>query len=98
MPQPVVVRGHRPTRGLTMFNAVPVIGWLVSLLISASLAVPFWIVWTGFGIGADYFYWLPEVYHRPGFWSCVGFFIAVSILKFVLTPRFVFVSSNSSKS
>jgi len=79
-------------------NSIPVIGWAVSLLFTASTAVPFWIVWTLCGIGAKYFYFLPEVYHGIGFWECVGLFTAIGILKRVVTPQFVSVSqTNNSK-
>lgn len=78
-----------------MLNAIPFIGWLLSLVFSISLAIPFWIVWTACGIGATYFYWLPVVYHEPGFWATVGLFIAISILKAVLVPKLVSVSSES---
>jgi hypothetical protein len=80
-----------------MLNALPVVGWLLSLFFSISLAIPFWIVWTACGIGETYFYWLPKVYQQPGFWACVGLFMVISILKAVLVPRFVSVS-NEAKS
>lgn len=76
-------------------NAIPGIGWLLSLFFSISLAVPFWIAWTACGIGETFFYFLPAVYHAPGFWSCVGLFIVSSILKSVLVPRLASVSNNS---
>ncbi len=80
-----------------MLNAIPFIGWFLSLMFSVSLAIPFWITWTICEIGPTYFYWLPPVYQRPGFWSCVGFFLVVSILKAVLVPKLVNVS-NEAKS
>lgn len=79
-----------------MLNALPIVGWFLSLFFSISLAVPFWIAWTACEIGATYFYWLPAVYQRPGFWSCVGLFMVMSILKVVLVPRFASVSSSST--
>lgn len=81
-----------------MINAIPVFGWLLSLVFSISLAIPFWIVWTACGIGAAYAYWLPEVYQRPGFWDCVGVFIAVSIIKAVFVPKLSSASSSSEVS
>lgn len=78
-----------------MLNAIPLVGWFLSVMFSMSLAVPFWIVWTVCGIGETYFYFLPPVYHAPGFWACVGFFIAVSILKAVLIPTLASTSSSS---
>lgn len=78
-----------------MLNAIPFFGWFLSLMFSVSLAVPFWITWTVCEIGKTYFYWLPDVYLAPGFWSCVGLFMVLSILKAVLVPRLVSVSSES---
>lgn len=78
-----------------MLNAIPILGWFLSLLFSVSLAVPFWITWTACGIGETYFYWLPPVYHQIGFWACVGLFMVLSILKAVLVPRFVSVSNTA---
>ena len=71
-----------------MLNAIPVIGWLLSLIFSISLAVPFWICYSYCGLGSKYFYWLPEVYQYVSFWNCVGLFICVSILKSLLVPKF----------
>lgn len=78
-----------------MINAVPVVGWGLSLLLNISLAIPFWIVWTGCGIGETYAYFLPPVYRAPGFWACVGIFIAMSIIKTVFVPKLVTVSQSS---
>ena len=79
-----------------MINAIPVIGWFLSLFFSISLAVPFWLIWSVFGIGQTFAYWLPPVYLHPGFWECVGVFIVVSIIKLVFIPRIASVSSESS--
>ena len=78
-------------------NSIPVIGWAVSLLFTASTAVPFWIVWTYFGIGVKFFYFLPNVYHSVSFWECVGLFTAIGILKRILTPQFVSVSQTNNE-
>lgn len=78
-----------------MLNAIPILGWLLSLFFSVSLAVPFYIVWTACGIGETYFYFLPPVYHQIGFWSSVGLFMVLSILKLVLVPRFVSVNNEA---
>lgn len=66
-----------------MLNAISVLGWgwALSLIGAFGLAVPFWLFWTAWGLGARYFYWLPEVYHEIPFWHTVGLFIIVSILK-----------------
>jgi hypothetical protein len=82
-----------------MLNAIPFFGWFLSLFFSISLAVPFYIAWTGFSVGATYFYWLPPVYHSIGFWDSVWLLMVLSILKAVLVPKFASVSnSNEAKS
>ena len=69
-----------------MWNVIPVLGWLVSLGVSASMAVPFWACWTLCGIGERYFYFVPKVYQSIPFGHCVGIFIVLGILKCVLNP------------
>lgn len=76
-------------------NAIPVIGWALSLFFTTSVAVPFWVIWSVCGIGAKYFYWLPEVYQSIPFWNCVGLFMVIGILKHVLTPKLVSVSQSA---
>lgn len=78
-----------------MINAIPFIGWLLSLFFNVSLAIPFWIVWTACGIGQKFGYFLPPVYQSIDFWNCVGLFIAVSIIKHVFIPKFVSVSNEA---
>lgn len=77
-----------------MLNMIPGIGWILDLMFKASLAVPFWFIWTICGIGATYFYWLPKVYQTPGFWDCVGVFIVVPILKGIFIPTLASLSNN----
>lgn len=69
-----------------MLNAIPIIGWLLSLLFSVSVSVPFWFLWTLNNFGTEYFSFLPEKYQTIPFWDCVGLFIIVSILKGTLMP------------
>lgn len=71
-----------------MLNAIPFIGWFFSAFFAISLAVPFWLIWTVFGIGERYAYWLPAVYLSPGFWDCVGVFIVMGIIKTIFVPSF----------
>jgi hypothetical protein len=81
-----------------MLNALPFVGWAMSLFFAISLAVPFWFVWTVCGIGATYFYFLPPVWQGPGFWACVGIFISVSIIKAVFVPKLASVSTTTAES
>ena len=78
-----------------MINAIPFVGWFLSLFFAIGLAVPFWFIWTVCGVGATYAYWLPLVYQAPGFWACVGIFICASIIKAVFVPKLVSVSSDA---
>lgn len=78
-----------------MLNAIPIVGWFLSLVFSISLAIPFWIVWTACGIGETYAYWLPPIYQHPGFWDCVGIFIAMSVIKLVFVPKLASFNSSS---
>jgi hypothetical protein len=80
-----------------MINIIPVFGWAVDFIVKASLAVPFWFVWTVCGIGDEYFYWLPSVYRAPSFWNCVGVFIVIPILKTVIVPKLASVSQTNQK-
>jgi hypothetical protein len=82
---------------VAVLNAIPVVGWFISAIVSISLAVPFWLIWTVFGIGETYAYWLPAVYQAPSFWACVGIFIVVGIIKTVFVPR-LFWNSNTANS
>ncbi len=78
-----------------MLNAIPVVGWLLSLLFAMSLAVPFYFIWNS--LAPTYFYFVPEVYQHLPFWDTVGLFIVIPILKFMLVPKFS-TSSSSSES
>lgn len=78
-------------------NALPIIGWLLSLFFAASLAVPFWLIWTCAGIGERYFYWLPQVYLSVPFWHCVGLFIVCDIIKQSFIPKFASVTQTNGK-
>jgi hypothetical protein len=76
-----------------VINTIPVVGWLIDILFKMCLAVPFWFMWTVCGLGEKYFYFLPPVYHAPGFWNCVGLFVAVPILYLVFVPRLISVNN-----
>ena len=79
-----------------MINAIPIIGWALSLFFSISLSVPFWFVWNR--LAPIYFYWLPDVYLNIPFWHCVGLFIIIPIVKRILTPQFASVSTSTKES
>ena len=59
------------------------------------MAVPFWLLYTKFGIGAKFFYFLPPVYQAIGFFDCVWLFVCLSILKSVLFPAAVSLGKNA---
>jgi hypothetical protein len=77
-------------------NGIPIIGWLLSLIIHMSFALPFWIIWTRYELGAKFFSFLPEVYFNVGYWEIVGFFTCVSILKRLFTPKFTSMDYSSA--
>lgn len=64
-----------------MLNAIPGIGWLFDLIVKASLAVPFWWLWTRCGTGAEYFAFLPPQFHAPDLTDTVSLFICLGILE-----------------
>ena len=68
-----------------MINAIPIIGWLVSFVLSTFLAIPFWFIWTYLEIGLM-FDFLPGALRMPGFWATVGIFMCLSILRAVALP------------
>lgn len=69
-----------------MLNIVPVMGWVVSAVLSMVISVPLWFVWTRLGIGRTYFSFLPVCWQEVPYWDCVGLVITVTILKFVIMP------------
>jgi len=78
-------------------NAIPFLGWAISLFFAASLAVPFWFIWTICGIGARYFYFLPETYLAVPFWHCVGLFIVCDIIKQSFIPKLASVTQTTGE-
>lgn len=70
-----------------LYSAIPIVGWLIDLIVKASLALPFWLIWTVFGLGEKYFYFLQPVYRAPSFLDCLGLFIAVPILYAIFIPK-----------
>jgi hypothetical protein len=81
-----------------MIFAIPFVGWIIGVLVAISMAIPFWLCWSVWGIGEKYFYFLPEVYRYIGFWNCVGLSIVISILKSTFYPSFSNnVSTNGKK-
>ena len=81
-----------------MLNSIPLLGWLLDLGFKASLAVPFYIIYTGFGIGNKYFGFLPSIYRDPSFFNCIGVFIVVPIIYGIFIPKLVSVSQiNNTK-
>jgi hypothetical protein len=79
-----------------MLNKIPFIGWMFTAIAAVGLAVPFWFFWTVCGIGATYFYFVPEVFRVIPFWDCFGLFIVILIVKGTLVPK-LFSVSNTQK-
>ncbi len=66
--------------------AIPILGWFLAPLLAACMAIPFYVLWHGFGM-ADFFPFLPPSIHDIGFWSTVGLFLTISIMKTVCLPH-----------
>jgi hypothetical protein len=79
-----------------LINAIPVIGWIISFLLSVSLAIPFYFIWNS--LAPTYFYFIPEVYKNLPFWDTVGLFMIIPILKTVLIPKFFTNSTTNNNS
>lgn len=79
-----------------MINAIPFFGWLLSFLISFSLAIPFYFIWNA--LAPTYFYFVPVVYQNLPFWDTVGLFMIIPILKHMLFPTLIKASSSSNGS
>lgn len=77
-----------------MLNALPIIGWLLSFIFAVSLSIPFYFIWNG--LAPTYFYFIPDVYKHLPFWDTVGLFMIVPILKHMLVPKFISVTTSSS--
>ena len=69
-----------------MWNAIPGLGWMISVGVAISMAIPFWLFWTVGKIGAKFFYFMPPTYQVMGFWDTVMLFVVVSIIKSVFIP------------
>lgn len=81
-----------------MINAIPFVGWILSLMAAWGMAVPFWFCWTSCELGSFYFgEYLPERFHALPFWNIVGLFTIFSILN-AFVPKFVSVSNDNNKS
>ena len=80
-----------------MINKLPFIGWILSLMATVSLAIPFWICWTSCGIGSLYFDFLPAKYQSLPFWHCVGLFMVIGILKGTFTPSLASINQTVEK-
>lgn len=78
-----------------MWNIFPLVGWVISFIISFSLAIPFFFIWNA--LAPIYFYFLPAVYLSIPFWHVVGLFMILPILKYMLIPTFSTSSSSSVK-
>ena len=79
-----------------MLHALPIIGWAIQAVFTLSISVIFWLGWTVFGVGYDFFYFLPERFQSLSFWEVFWLFTVVGILKSVFTPRFVSVSQTNN--
>jgi hypothetical protein len=78
-----------------MLNAIPVVGWILSLLFSTSLAIPFFFLWNH--LAPRYFTFMPEAYLNIPFADCIWIFMTAFILKAVFLPNFRNSTTNEIK-
>ena len=76
-------------------SGIPFVGWILDIIVKACLALPFWMIWSYWGLGEKYFAFLPKIYLNLDFWDCLGLFIAVPILYAIFIPKFVSVSQSN---
>ena len=58
-----------------------IMGIFINMAANVLIAVPFWLLWTVFKIGAKYFYFLPDLYQNIPLWNCIGIFLCVGMVK-----------------
>ena len=75
-------------------NALPIVGWFISIFCAMSTSVPFWFFWTYLGLGEKYMGFMPSVYLHPSFWDCVGCFVLAWIVKGSFVPNLATVTNN----
>ena len=64
-----------------MGGMVNIINILITIVTYMLMAIPFWLFWTVGRIGAEYFYFLPDVYHYIPWWRCIGLFLCIGIVR-----------------
>ena len=69
-----------------MVNAIPIIGWIISLMAFVFISMPFWVIWTYYEIGRKFFPFLSDAWHTISYPECVGVFMCVYILRSVALP------------
>jgi hypothetical protein len=69
-----------------MLSIVPIKCWVISIVVNAFFAIPFWFCWTYCGIGVKYLNFLPLSLQAISLGACVGLSVIISILKSVATP------------
>ena len=76
-----------------MINAIPVLGWLISFVLSVCISIPFYFLWNW--LAPIYGYWLPRVYLEVPFWHCVGLFMLMPMVKTLLVPKIASASADA---
>ncbi len=69
-----------------MLNAIPIVGWLLSMIVAAFMAVPVWFCWTWCGLGSKYGAELPCYWQAIPYVDLVLLFVIASTLKAVCLP------------
>lgn len=66
----------------------------ITPIVSIIVAIPFYIFWNWFNI-RKFFYFLPDVFLRIGFWETVGLFVVVSFIHMIFVPKFATVTQTN---
>ena len=78
-----------------MLCYIPIIGYFLSFILAFCISVPFYFLWNW--LAPTYFYFVPPVYQNIPFWSCVGLWMLLSILKCIFKPSININNSNTNK-
>lgn len=76
--------------------AIPIVGWMISIILSVCIAIPYYILWHWFNV-KKFFMFLPDVYVNMGFWDMVGLFIVIGFIKSICLPTISVSNTTSDK-
>jgi hypothetical protein len=65
----------------------------LNIVMDMIIAIPFWLCWTVFGVGAKYFSFLPITYQNISLWYCMGIFVCLGLLKMICFSKNINVNT-----